>query len=35
MPGVAVEIQDGQGQVHPAVVSRRSMYDPEGARLRA
>ena len=34
-PGVAVEIQDGQGQVHPAVVSRRSMYDPEGARLRA
>lgn len=34
-PGVAVEIQDGEGNLHPAVVSRRSMYDPEGRRLRA
>jgi len=34
-PGVAVEIQDGEGKLHPAVVSQRSLYDPEGRRLRA
>lgn len=35
MPGVEVEIRDGEGNLHPAVVSQRSMYDPEGRRLRA
>jgi aminomethyltransferase len=35
MPGVAVEIRDREGVLHPAVVSQRSMYDPEGRRVRS
>jgi aminomethyltransferase len=34
-PGVPVEIRDGDGNLHPAAVSQRSPYDPEGTRLRA
>jgi aminomethyltransferase len=32
--GVEVDILDKQGHSHPAVVSQRSLYDPEGRRLR-
>lgn len=35
MPGVALEIRDREGALHPTVVSQRSMYDPEGGRLRS
>ncbi|MFZ5919004.1 MAG: aminomethyltransferase family protein [Chloroflexota bacterium] len=33
--GTPVTVQDRDGGTHPAVVSRRSPYDPEGKRLRA
>lgn len=32
--GVQVEIQDKAGDTYPAMVTRRSPYDPEGTRLR-
>lgn len=32
--GAPVTIRDRDGRTHPAVVSRRSLYDPEGRRLR-
>ena len=33
-PGVEVVIQSREGDIHPAVVSRRPLYDPDGIRLR-
>lgn len=32
--GVEVDVQDGQGQLHPAVMGPHSPYDPQGTRLR-
>jgi aminomethyltransferase len=32
--GVQVTVQDGEGDLHPAPVARRSVYDPRGTRLR-
>jgi len=34
-PGIEVAIQDGEGNTHPAVVGKRSPYNPDGTRLRA
>lgn len=33
-PGFEVDVQDGQGTLHPAVMGPRSPYDPQGTRLR-
>jgi aminomethyltransferase len=33
-PGIEVDVQDGQGTLHPAVMGPRSPYDPQGTRLR-
>jgi aminomethyltransferase len=33
-PDVEVVIQGKEGDIHPAVVGRRPLYDPEGIRLR-
>ena len=33
--GTQVMVKDQKGQAHPAVVGKRSPYDPEGIRLRA
>jgi aminomethyltransferase len=32
--GTSLEVRDGNGDLHPAVVGPRSPYDPEGIRLR-
>jgi aminomethyltransferase len=32
--GASLDIRDRNGDLHPAVVGRRSPYDPEGTRLR-
>lgn len=35
VPGTPVGVQDAGGDLHPASVERRPLYDPQGERLRA